>query len=232
MHGPCGAGAAYKAVVSQFIYLHGFASSPRSTKAVFFRERLARLGQVVIVPDLEEGDFQGLTITRQLGVVRREIARLHGDLVLIGSSMGGYLAALAASEEPRIRQLVLMAPAIDMKARWTVRYGPEQLARWKATGAAPTFHHAYGEERLIGYGLYEDLGRYDPAPPVRIPALTFMGRQDETVAPAAVERWAGQNPSVRLRWLDAGHDLIDSLETIWIESAAFLGLDGSSALKP
>jgi len=209
----------------QFIYLHGFASSPRSTKAVFFRERLTRLGHTVIVPDLEEGDFQGLTITRQLGVVRREIARSHGELALIGSSMGGYLAVLAANEEPRIRQLVLMAPAIEMKARWTVRYGAEQFARWKATGVAPTFHYAHGEERMIGYGLYEDLDRYDPAPPVRIPALAFMGRKDETVAPAAVERWAAQNPSVRLRLLDSGHELIDQLETMWTESAAFFGID-------
>jgi pimeloyl-ACP methyl ester carboxylesterase len=208
----------------QFIYLHGFASSPRSTKAVVFRERLTRLGHVVAVPDLEEGDFQGLTITRQLGVVSREIARSNGDLTLIGSSMGGYLAVLAAGQEPRIRRLVLMAPAIDMKARWTARYGPDQLARWKANGVAPTFHHAYGEERLIGYGLYEDLERYDPAPPVRIPALVFMGRKDETVAPAAVERWAAQNPNVRLRLLDSGHELIDQLETIWNESAAFFGI--------
>ncbi len=208
----------------QFIYLHGFASSPRSTKAAFFRERLARLGHVVIVPDLEEGDFQGLTITGQLGVVRREIARSNGDLALIGSSMGGYLAALAAGEEPRIRRLVLMAPAIDMKARWTARYGQDQLARWKAKGVAPTFHHAHGEERMIGYGLHEDLDRHDPAPPVRIPALAFMGRQDQTVSPASVERWAAQNPSVRLRLLDSGHELTDQLEAMWTESAAFLGI--------
>jgi pimeloyl-ACP methyl ester carboxylesterase len=218
--------------MAHFIYLHGFASSPRSTKAVFFRERLARLGHSVVVPDLEEGDFQALTITRQLAVVRREIARVPGELALIGSSMGGYLALLAAAEEPRIRRLVVMAPAIDMKARWTVRYGEDALARWKATGVAPTFHHAHGEERLIGYGLYEDLDRYDPAPPVRVPTLAFMGRKDETVAPSAVERWAGQNPSVRLRWLDSGHELIDVLETIWIESAAFLGIESAGGSTP
>ena len=219
--------ALYKALVTQFVYLHGFASSPRSTKAIFFRERLARLGHVVSVLDLEEGDFEGLTITRQLAVVRREIARTTGDVALIGSSMGGYVAALAANAEPRIRRLVLMAPAIDMQAQWLVRYGADKLARWKAKGAAPTFHHAHNEERLIGYGLYEDLGRHDPAPPVRIPALAFMGRQDDTVAPAAVERWAAQNPSVRLRWLDSGHELVDQLETIWLESTTFLGINAA-----
>jgi pimeloyl-ACP methyl ester carboxylesterase len=210
--------------VTGFVYLHGFASSPRSTKAVFFSERLTRLGATVDVPDLEEGDFEGLTITRQLAVVRRAIARAPGDLALIGSSMGGYLALLAAAQEPRIRRLMLMAPAIDMRAQWNVRYGPEKLASWKARGAAPTFHHAHGEERLISYGLYEDLARYDPAPAVSVPTLTFMGRRDDTVAPAAVERWASQNPNVRLRWLDSGHELVDQLETMWSETSAFVAL--------
>jgi len=210
----------------RFIYLHGFASSPRSAKAVFFSERLTRLGHAIDVLDLEEGDFKGLTITRQLDVVRRAIARAPGELALIGSSMGGYLALLAASEESRVQKLMLMAPAVHMRAQWAARYGAEKLAAWKSAGAAPTFHHAFGEERLIGYGLYEDLGRYDPAPAARIPALAFMGRRDETVAPAAVEHWASQNASVRLRWLDSGHELVDQLETMWTETAAFFGLAG------
>lgn len=210
--------------MTRFIYLHGFASSPRSTKATFFSERLARLGHAVDVPDLEENDFEGLTITRQLSVVRREIARAPGELALIGSSLGGYLALLAAAEEPRVRRMMLMAPAIDMRAQLALRYGAKKLASWKAAGVAPTFHHAHGEERLIGYALYEDLGRYDPAPPARVPTLAFMGRRDDTVAPAAVETWASQNPSVRLRWLESGHELVDQLDTMWSETAAFFGL--------
>jgi pimeloyl-ACP methyl ester carboxylesterase len=119
---------------------------------------------------------------------------------------------------------MVMAPAIGMRAQWAERYGEKKLEGWKAAGAAPTFHHAYGEERLIGYGLYEDLAKYDPAPPARVPTLAFMGRRDETVSPAAVESWASQNPNVRLNWLDSGHELTDQLETMWNETAGFFGL--------
>jgi uncharacterized protein len=210
--------------MARFIYLHGFASSPKSVKAVIFRERLSARGHEVSIPPLDEGDFTGLTITRQLEVVRREVARSPGEVTLIGSSMGGYVAALFAASEAQVTQLVLMAPAFEMEARWQVRFGPEKLAEWKRRGAVPTFHFAYGEDRLIGYGLYEDLAPYDPSPVVRVPALVFMGRRDDTVDPAAVERWAARNPTARVRWLDSGHELTDQVETIWSESAAFLGL--------
>jgi pimeloyl-ACP methyl ester carboxylesterase len=210
--------------VAAFIYLHGFASSPASTKAVFFSERLRQLGHDVLVPDLEEGDFQGLTISRQLAVVRRALAAGTGPCTLIGSSMGGYLATLASNEEPRVERLVLMAPAMDMRARWAARYGADKLAYWKAKGAAPTYHHAHREERLIGYGLFEDMARHDPNPVVRVPALAFMGRADQVVEPEAVEQWASRQPLVQLRWLDSGHELVDKLETMWAESLVFLGL--------
>jgi pimeloyl-ACP methyl ester carboxylesterase len=210
--------------VAQFIYLHGFASSPSSTKAVFFSERLRQLGHAILVPELEEGDFAGLTVTRQLAVVRRALATVAGPCAIIGSSMGGYLATLAAQAEPRIERLVLMAPAMNLRAHWAVRFGADKLADWKAKGVAPTYHHAHGEERLIGYGLYEDLARHDSNPAVHVPALAFMGRNDQVVEPGAVERWAAKQPLVRLRWLDSGHELVDQLETIWTESVAFLGL--------
>ena len=214
--------------MAHFIYLHGFASSPRSTKARFFSERLQQLGHTVLVPELDEGDFQGLTVSRQLAVVNRALGTLTGPCSLIGSSMGGYLATLAALAEPRVERLVLMAPAMDMRARWAVRFGADQLAYWKAKGAVPVYHHAHREERPIGYALYEDLACHDSNPAVHVPALAFMGRSDQVVEPEAVAAWAAQQPLVRLRWLDSDHELVDQLETMWTEAAAFLGLSSAS----
>jgi hypothetical protein len=210
--------------VARYVYLHGFASSPASTKARVFRDRIAAAGFDIAVPALDEGDFTGLTITRQLGVVRRAVDGVPGAVRLIGSSMGGYLAALFASTDPRVESLVLMAPAFEMRARWIARYGPAKLAEWERAGTVPTFHYAYGEERPIGYGLFRDLERHDPRPRIRVPGLVFMGRRDETVDPAAVERWASENPTARLVWLDSGHELTDQIEAIWAASAEFLGL--------
>lgn len=210
--------------MARYIYLHGFASGPGSTKARLFRERITAAGFEITVPALDAGDFTGLTITGQLAVLRREVERTSEPVRLIGSSMGGYLAALFAARELRVERLVLMAPAFDMQARWESRYGEARLAEWRRLGAVPTFHYAHGEERAIGYGLYEDMARHDPRPVVRVPALVFMGRHDDVVDPASVTRWLEANPTARLVWLDSGHELIDQLETMWTTAAEFLGI--------
>src|SRR5260370_807702 len=87
------------------IYLHGFASGPLSSKAQFFRRRFAEHGVTMQIPDLNEGDFEGLTISRQLLAVDR-IAEGE-DVRLMGSSMGGYLAALYAARHPQVKLRVM-----------------------------------------------------------------------------------------------------------------------------
>ena len=92
----------------------------------------------------------------------------------------------------------------------------------------PTYHHTHREQRLIGYGLYEDFANHDSNPAVHVPTLAFMGRNDVVVEPEAVELWAAGQPLVQLRWLDSGHELVDQLGTMWQESATFWGLEGDA----
>jgi len=55
-------------------YLHGFASSPKSTKAEYFAERFARHGVPLRCPDFNQPDFSTLTMTRMLTQLEAAIA--------------------------------------------------------------------------------------------------------------------------------------------------------------
>ena len=69
-------------------YLHGFASSARSSKATYFAGKLRELGIELHTPDLNEPDFSTLTISRMVEQVGKAIEALPGPIVLIGSSLG------------------------------------------------------------------------------------------------------------------------------------------------
>src|SRR5437588_8763451 len=135
--------------VSRIVYLHGFASGPASKKAQFFRSRLSQLGIGLEIPDLAEGNFAGLTITGQLEVI--EHASRSESVTLIGSSMGGYLAALYATRHPEVEKLVLMAPAFCFLKRWMETLGPSTVERWKSTGSLEFFHYGEGRAVPLGY---------------------------------------------------------------------------------
>jgi pimeloyl-ACP methyl ester carboxylesterase len=209
------------------LYLHGFASSARSTKAAWFAERFRTRGIVMRCPDLNEPAFETLTVTRMLENVDREIEALPDQpVVLFGSSLGGLVAYHAAVRNPRIERLVLLAPALDSVASLRRGFGAEKVEQWRHDGALDVFHHGYKEQRRVGYELVADAETYDAfTTPLDRPMLIFQGRQDDSVSPAMVERFAATRPLVTLHLLDDDHQLMSSLEFIWRESARFLGLE-------
>lgn len=201
-------------------YLHGFASGPSSKKARFFRDRFAERGIEIAVPDLTEGDFEHLTITGQLAVVER----LAPDVV-IGSSMGGYLAALHAARQPRVAQIILLAPAFGFARRWPLSLGPEKVDAWRRSGWLPVYNYAAQNECRVHYGLLEDGEGYEDYPDVRQPALVFHGRNDEVVPYQFAEEFGARTPSAHVEVLNSGHELIDVLDYLWEETARFLRID-------
>ena len=201
-------------------YLHGFASGPTSTKAQFFRAGLAALGVTLEIPDLAP-DFTHMTMSGQLAAVDGILAR--GPAVLLGSSLGGYLAALAAGRNPdRVRALVLFAPAFGFAARWEARVGPAAMARWRADGVLPVFHYGRGREEPLSIAFLDDARRYPDEPDPSCPALVFAGRHDDAVPLGAVEHFTSARPERELVVLEAGHELVEVLEPMWERTAAFL----------
>ncbi len=203
------------------VYLHGFASGPGSKKARFFGERFASRGVPFAVPDLAAGDFSHLTLSGQLRVVENAIAgRVVG---LMGSSMGGYLAALYAAAHPaQVRRLVLMAPAFDFASRWRQRLGEPAFAEWERTGLLSVFHYGAGKPAQVDFGLYLDALEQPSFPAVTQPTLIFHGTGDEVVPIELSERFAtGREAHVRLRRFDSDHELLDVTDPMWEETWAF-----------
>jgi uncharacterized protein len=214
----------------RLFYLHGFASSPVSGKARFYRDRLSERGLALETPDFNLPDFQSLTVTRMLDQLDALIdADPAGSVVLIGSSLGGFVAWHAADRRNRVAgqprpvtHLVLLAPALDFAAE---RSADSVADEWQRNGRREVFHHAYGRPMDIGYALYENARRYDSAQVnVDIPVLVFQGRHDVVVPASTVIAFAQDRPNVRIRLLDDDHQLQAHLPEIWRESADFLGL--------
>jgi len=213
------------------LYLHGFASSPGSLKARVFRRRLAELGEELVVPELDGGDFEHLTLSRQLALVDR-IARGVRPLALIGSSMGGYLSALHASRAD-VDALVLMAPAVDFRERWREKIGEADLEKWRRDGVVEVDHVALGRKMPLRFDLMVDAALHEPWPVVRCPTLVFQGTKDDIVPPERVKKWVAATPTARLVMLESGHELTDCAEQMAEEALRFLaGIPGIARAHP
>ena len=208
-----------------YIYLHGFASSPRSTKARDLYSRFQAIGIPLIVPDLNQNDFSHLTLTRQLKQVAAELPKSSTPATLIGSSFGGLTAAWLAEQHPQIKQLVLLAPAFQFMAHWLPRLGEEQLQHWQAEKYLSVYH--YGEERKLPlhYEFVADALRYREEKLQRpIPALILHGQQDDVIPIQASRDYAAQRPWVTLVELNSDHALGNVQTEIWAAIQSFLKL--------
>jgi pimeloyl-ACP methyl ester carboxylesterase len=218
--------------VGHVVYLHGFASSPRSSKAQFFGRQLAARGVTFSCPDLNEPSFRTLTVTRMLDQAAKAVAAApKSPVALVGSSLGAFVAAHAAARDRsgRIDRLVLLAPAFDFGGNRLRQLGEQGIDEWRRSGHLRVFHHADGQPREIDYALYEDAARYDAfALDLPLPMLIVHGRRDETCDPAMVDAWVRAHPSADLRMVDDTHQLTSSMDEMWRASEALFGLNESA----
>lgn len=203
------------------IYLHGFASGPGSKKAQYFARRFSGEGVHVDVPDLAEGRFETLTLTGQLRVMEKTAA--GRNVSLIGSSLGGYLAALyAARHAAQVERVVLLAPGFGFAQRWPVSLGEEKVRQWQREGVLPFFHYGEGREMLLRYDLIRDGEQYEVYPDVKQPCLIFHGVHDAVVPVQWSREFAAGKLNVELHEEESDHELLNILEPMWRRSREFL----------
>ncbi len=92
-------------MTSPVYFLHGLDSSNKGTKGQYFATHF---------PEIYSYNYSG-TLSERNKLLKEQIAK-QTNLTLIGSSFGGLMATCAAVDQPeKIKQLVLLAPALNFK---------------------------------------------------------------------------------------------------------------------
>jgi len=200
-----------------FLYLHGFASSPASKKAVAFQAHLARRGIAMGAPDLRVPALEHLRVSSMVDVARAAIGGPDDRAVLIGSSLGGLTAAYTARVDPRVCALVLLAPAFGLPARWAKRLSDDGVAQWREQGWLPMPPDPEGPPRLHYEFLRDALeleARLGAAPDVRVPTLVVHGVHDDIVPIEGSRAFCAARPLRRLVELDDDHAMYGSVDHV------------------
>lgn len=213
---------------SSYIYLHGFASSPDSAKAKYFRSCFSSLGIDLKTPDLNQNDFSSLTLTRQLRQIETEFLPIQSsqsttenvknlrEVTIIGSSFGGLTAAWLAQRQLSVKQIVLLAPAFQFLGHWLPLLGQQQLEKWESEKYLPVYH--YGEQRYLplNYQFVADMAEYPEEKLMRsVPTLIVHGKHDTIIPIQASKNFADNRPWVQLMELEDDHSLGNVLGEIW-----------------
>src|SRR6266496_6157267 len=188
----------------EFIYLHGFASSPETGKALFFRTHLASWGISLRVPDLNVPSFSALSLTSMIECLAGELQECAPAPVYIIASSLGALVALHFVDRFKqraaaIKKMLFLAPSFDFVESRLRQIGKDGLLRWQATGWFRFHHHLDGKDYEVSYGLIEDIMRYDSYQAhLNMPVLIFHGRNDRNVLYEQSAKFAGARKNVTL----------------------------------
>ncbi len=214
-----------KTGISEYIYLHGFASGPGSFKAKKFKQAFRKKGIQLHVPDLNGGDFSRMTLSSQMEIIRNTAGGCSGNIRIIGSSLGGYLASLYALEDRRVEGVFLMAPAFHFFSRQKKRLGREALAKWKSAGSIPVYHSIAKREVHLSFDFVKDQKKYPDRIQMRdIPTMIVHGINDDVVDYKLSVNHLNQYPGTRLLLIHSDHSLSNVITEILEQSFLFFNI--------
>ena len=210
----------------RWLYAHGFASGPGSSKGVALARHYAERGVELRRLDLRVPTFETLRISAILDTMSQAIGGPQDRAVVFGSSLGGLAGARLAARDPRVCALVLLAPGFRVATQLARRLGEAQMRAWRDTGWLTTHDYARDAPSRVHYGFYDEAAHLDAEddgmPDVRVPTLVIHGRRDDTCDIAVTRAWAEGRRHVRLVEVDDGHELTASLPVIRAEADRFL----------
>lgn len=193
--------------MTAFVYLHGFASGPTGRKADHCRAWAEGRGIEFLAPDLNLPTFESLTISAQVESVEALLATLPEPPVVVGSSLGGVVAAAVAHRGAAFKKLILLAPGLGFAQR---RLFSTRWAGYREHRRIPVYHHAYERWVKLGAELLDDLPAWadDDMWQVRTHVVVIHGRMDESVPASESEAFLARHPGGVLHLLDDDHGLL------------------------
>jgi pimeloyl-ACP methyl ester carboxylesterase len=199
------------------ISLHGFASSGMGTKGQYFSKRFQdhpnvdfRAFEFTPTPK----DFEYMTITGMIGRLRQFVlAEKLEPFQLIGSSFGALVGMNYAQRFGGVDRSLLLAPALSFSS---LAPAAEEPNKWSGQEVIMMMHYAFDRELPLRHNLEIDGQLYRETPAPTVPVTIVHGTSDEVVPVQDSRDYAAEYPDlVRLKEVDAGHDLNEHLDFIW-----------------
>ena len=206
------------------IFLHGFASSNKGTKAQYLREKFSALPHVnfhALDFNPTPQDFEHMTLTGLINRLRQYILDHQlGDINLIASSMGALVGLNYAHRFGGVQKMLLLAPALFFLS---ARLDQKEIETWKRQGALEFFHYAFEQNLPLKYDHYIDALHYARPVPPAAPVAIIHGQNDDVIPINISRDYAASFPArVRLTEVDSDHSLNDQLALVWEHVQSFL----------
>ena len=212
----------------KYAYLHGFASSSKSTKGQKLARMFAGRDVDLMLPDLNNPSFEEVTYSGMVEAMETfdQERGAEEPWRIIGSSMGGYVATRWAQLHPgRVDRLLLLCPGFNMSERWAEILGEKGIDDWREEGSF-LFFSPTGELTAVHWELYRDARDEHPAyPKVDCPVHIMHGADDEIVPLESSRHYVELVDDAELEVLDDNHKLHDSVEKIAERAFEFFGLE-------
>ena len=197
------------------IYLHGFASSSKNSKAEWLRlknENDPTVNFYAFDFNPTPADFSRMTITGMVNRLRQYILDFElKQPLLVGSSLGGLVALHYACLFGGIPHILLLAPALRFN------FGNHQESNdAKAKGYREVFHYAFNQNLPLYHSFSADARQYKDYIQPPVPVTILHGRQDEVVPIRSSRFYEKKYPKqVSLVEVDSDHRMGDQVDLIW-----------------
>ena len=218
------------------VFLHGYNSNMDGDKAVALAAFCAAQGRALLRFDCHahgqsDGDFKNFTIGDAIQDVLYMLDRLTtGPQILIGSSMGGWLAIQAALQRPeRVRAIIGLAPAPDFSDQLyddDLNDAQRKIVDEQGFTELPS---QYGGTYMITKKFVEDGRRHfvmNQLGELQLPLRILHGQQDSDVnwqqSLEIAKRWGSDDVSVNI--IKAGDHRLSRPEDLALLQATILPL--------